>query len=268
MKLVWSTAKPPVESHHTISVSVIIPVYNSMLFLERAVFGVVNQTLTDVEVIIIDDGSSDGSGSRASELASMDDRLTVISNHSRRGAAAARNMGIRLARGRFIAFCDSDDFWFEEKLERQVSFMKETHCSVSFTGFRKIAANKRGSRSRDRVVRPPSRVDYAVLLRSNPIGLSTAMYDTRRCGKVYMPDIARRQDYGLWFRIMKDGHVGLGLKEPLVEYRVRRGSLSSNKVMAAWYTWRVLREVAGLSVPRAALSFTSYLRESLRKARI
>jgi hypothetical protein len=111
-------------------------------------------------------------------------------------------------------------------------------------------------------------VDYQTLLRSNPIGLSTAMVDTELCGKVYMPDIARRQDYGLWLRIMREGHIALGLDEPLVDYRIRKGSLSSNKAVAAWYYWRVLREVAELPIPRASVAFMSYVRESLRKARI
>lgn len=246
-------------------VSIIIPTWNSSEFVGDALDGLQAQTIDDWEAIVVDDASEDETCSLVSVRRSRDLRIQLFTMSRHCGPARARNLGIDVAKGRYIAFCDSDDVWRPDKLARQLNELSLYESAVCCTAYVKV--NEDGEVASG-VVPPPSRVDYQALLRSNPIGLSTAMYDTELCGKVYMPDIARRQDYGLWLRIMREGHEALGIDEPLVDYRIRKGSLSSNKAVAAWYTWRVLREVAELSIPRASVAFASYLRASLRKARI
>ena len=248
--------------------SIVMPARDSASTVKEAIAAIERQTFYGWEILAVDDASSDFTRSLLGSFAAEDDRIKLIAFERRQGPAIARNKGIEAARGRYIAFCDSDDVWHPQKLEKQLAFMQQHRCAVSFTAYRKVSEADTARASADRIVHPPARVDYQALLRSNPIGLSTAMYDTRLCGKVYMPDIARRQDYGLWLRIMREGHIALGLDEPLVDYCIRKGSLSSNKALAAWYYWRVLRQVAELPVPRASLAFMSYVRESLRKARI
>jgi glycosyltransferase involved in cell wall biosynthesis len=106
----------------TRGVSVVIPVYNRRKLLERAVESVREQTYPDWELLIVDDGSTDGTAEYAAELAAADPRVTCLRNTRGRGPGGARNSGITRARGQFVAFLDSDDSWLPEKLARQVDY--------------------------------------------------------------------------------------------------------------------------------------------------
>ncbi len=102
------------------------------------------------------------------------------------------------------------------------------------------------------MVRVPARVDYGQLLRGNVIPCQTAAYDRLHFGPVEMPDLRRRQDYGLWLRLLREGGEAHGLPQVLADYRVRTGSLSANKLVAAQATWAVYREAEGIGRVRSA----------------
>jgi glycosyltransferase involved in cell wall biosynthesis len=234
-------ADPPV-------VTVVTPVWNAAGTLAEAVGSLRAQTRGDWEQILVDDGSTDGSRALAEALAAGDPRLRVMGWAQRRGAAAARNAAIRAARGRFVAFLDADDRWRADKLDRQIGYMEATGAPFTFAAVRRI---DEGGRPLG-VLAAPARVDYARLLRGNVIPCQTAAYDRAHYGAVEMPDLPRRQDYGLWLTLLARGGEAHGLPEPLADWRMRPGSLSSNKLVAAGGTWRVYREVAGLGRARAA----------------
>lgn len=224
-------------------VTVVMPVHNSAAHLRQTLEGLGLQTFADWDCVAVDDGSEDDSITLLQEMADRDKRLRLKVLDTNVGAAVARNKGIREARGRFIAFLDSDDVWHPEKLERQLRFMRETKCHFSFTAMERVNENGQVIGS----VGVPRRVSREDMLKTNYIGCSTAMYDTAYFGKVEMPLIRRRQDYALWLKLLRQVRYAHGLNQPLTRYRVRAGSVSSNKLDTSRYTWQVYRQIEGLS---------------------
>jgi teichuronic acid biosynthesis glycosyltransferase TuaG len=239
-------------------VSVVTPVWNAAATLAEAVASVRAQTRSDWEMILVDDASTDGSLALARALAAEDARIRAIARAANGGAAAARNEAIRAARGRFIAFLDADDRWYPEKLARQLDFMARGGHAFVFSGYRRVDASGRPLGA----VRPPARVSRDGLLKGNVIGCLTAVYDTAALGRVEMPDVRRRQDYGLWLRLLRQVAFAHALPEPLADYRVRPASLSGGKLVAARATWALYREVVGLGRARSGW----YLAHNLARA--
>lgn len=230
------------------TVSIVMPVHDAESFVEESLASVRRQTMAEWEVLVVDDASADGSADLVEKTAALDQRIRLIRLPDKVGPGGARNVGIREARGRYIAFLDSDDCWQPGKLERQLAFMVDRDAAFSFTAMERIDEHGRHLAWTG----VPERVDYSEMLRTNYVGCSTAMYDTSVLGRVEMPLIRRRQDYALWLRLLRQLGAAHGLNEPLVRYRVRAGSVSANKLTTAVYTWRVYRELEGLSRFRSA----------------
>jgi len=239
-------------------VTVVTPVWNAAATLHEAVASVRAQTLPDWELILVDDASTDGSRDLARALAAGDPRIRLIERATNGGAAAARNAAIRAGRGRLVAFLDADDRWYPEKLARQAAFMAAEGHALVFAAYRRVDALGRPLG----VVRPPPRVSREALLRGNVIGCLTAVYDSAVFGRAEMPDVRRRQDYGLWLRLLRQVPYAHALPEVLADYRVRPASLSGARLGAAAATWTLYREVEGLGRARAGL----YLAHNLARA--
>ncbi|MCK5535976.1 MAG: glycosyltransferase family 2 protein, partial [Bacteroidales bacterium] len=217
-------------------VSIITPSYNSQKFIQDAIDSVLSQTYQNWEMIIVDDVSSDRSNDIIEEYIKKDNRIKLIKLAKNSGPSVARNKAIHLANGRYIAFLDSDDCWHSSKLTKQLSFMQEQDIALSYTGYYRI---KEESGEIIDQIHVPKKVDYNELLKQNIIGCLTAIYDTHKIGKIYMPDIFRRQDFGLWLKILKKVPYAYGMLEPLASYRVRTSSVSSNKILASKYNWKL-----------------------------
>ncbi len=246
-------------------VSIITACYNCEDFIQSTIDSVCAQTYHNWELIVVDDCSTDGSVQLVQDNMARDKRIKLINLQQNMGPAKARNHAIDSAQGRYIAFLDGDDVWYPEKLEKQLFFMNETQAALSFTAYKKMSE---AGVVQEGVVRVPEKVTYEQLLKSCVIGCLTAIYDARKLGKVSMPDILKRQDYGLWLKILKQGVVGFGLDEPLACYRVRKNSVSSNKFLAAQYQWRVYRQIEQLSIVKSIYNFLWYAYLGFRKSRI
>lgn len=235
--------------------SIIMPSFQASSFIEKSIQSIQNQTFTDWELIIIDDASHDGTVEFINNcFVEQDARISLIELEQNSGAAVARNRGIEVARGRYIAFLDSDDVWLPQKLEKQLRLMQQNEYTLTFTAYDKV------SQKGDALgyVGVPEKVNYRQLLKSNVIGCSTAIYDTALIGKVYMPLLRKRQDFGLWLRILKKVDYAVGLNEPLTIYMIRQGSVSSNKKSAAKYNWILYREIENLGVIESCYYFLHY----------
>ncbi|MEO9599266.1 glycosyltransferase family 2 protein [Parasphingorhabdus sp.] len=244
-------------------VSIITPTYNSADFIEETISSVMKQEYQNWEHIIVDDASTDGTALAVNELISQDSRIKFIQLETNSGAAIARNTAISAAAGRYIAFLDADDLWLPAKLSVQIEYMLRTGASFTFSSYGLIdgSGDKIGS------VEVPKKATYNSLLRNNWIGCLTAVYDTEQIGKIKMPLIRKRQDLGLWLRILKQIPQAEGLKETLAMYRVRPGSISHNKVDAARYTWQLYRHVEALPFLYAVYYFSCYALNGLFKTR-
>lgn len=239
----------------SIETSIITPIYNAEDYLEETLNSILDQSHQNWESILINDNSSDASLEIAESFARLDTRFKIINNMVSGGAARARNLGIKKAKGRFIAFLDSDDIWDPTKLEKQIDFMKKNDISFSFSNYQIIS--EKGEVSSE--VKVPLSVTYDSLLKGNVVACLTAIYDSRVLGKVFMPDIRKRQDFGLWLAITKRGVTGYSLQESLAKYRLRSGSISHAKFNTMMYTWTLYRKIEKLSFIQSLDCITSHL---------
>ena len=223
-------------------VSVVTPMHNAADTIKESVDSVRAQTFQAWEMIVVDDGSEDASVAIVRDIMREEPRLRLLQNDTAKGAAAARNKAIEAAKGRYIAFLDADDVWLEHKLETQLDLMKKNDAAMVYSPY--YIADE--TLSRRRLFVPPPRVAYEDLLKTCSIGCLTAMYDSKKVGKRLMPDISRRQDYALWLQIVKEFGSAISTDEPTALYRLMRGSVSSNKLRAAIYQWKVYRDIEKL----------------------
>lgn len=235
-------------------VSVITPFHNSAQFIADTIESVLMQSFHDWELIVVDDSSTDNSVMVAKSFVKKESRIKIIQLSYNAGAAVARNAAIDIAKGRYIAFLDSDDLWKADKLEKQLEFMQKNDIAFSYSAYEKIDENGKIVGQ----VGVPERVTYHDLLKVCSVGCLTAMYDTAKLGKIYMPLIRKRQDLGLWLKILKETPCGYGLSEPLAQYRVHRNSISADKIDAAKYTWMLYRQFEGLYFFKAMYYFSFY----------
>jgi len=228
-------------------ISIIMPTFNSKNFVCQAINSVINQTFQDWNLIIVDDASSDGTAELIHNHYSEEKRITLVRLLTNQGAAAARNIGIKAAESRFIAFLDSDDYWEKEKLSAQLDAFSKTDACLIYSHY--YAASDDGHPLG--IIRSPEHITYNDLLLGNPVGCLTAIFDTAKTGKVYMPEIRMRQDWGLWMRLLQHGGHGYGVQQPLATLRIHKQSLSANKLLAMYYNYLLLRTEGGLSTTQA-----------------
>ncbi|WP_280770554.1 glycosyltransferase family 2 protein [Salipaludibacillus daqingensis] len=236
-------------------VSVITPSYNSEKFISKTINSVLQQTYQNWEMIIVDDASSDETVSLINEYKEKDRRIRVVPLEENKGAANARNIGIRESTGRFIAFLDSDDEWMPEKIEKQLSFMLKKNIGFSHTAYSIVDETGQWIKASEKV--PPS-TNYKDLLKQNTIGCLTVMLDKEKVGEVEMVDIRARQDYVLWLEITKKGQLAYGLNESLAKYRQMSSSLSSNKLNMVKLNWKVYRDIEKLSLLKSIWYFAHF----------
>lgn len=243
-------------------VSIITPSYNSEPFIEDTLKSVTAQTYQNWEMLIADDCSTDRTRDIVKQWMDRDNRIRLIELEENGGAAVARNTAINQAKGKYIAFLDSDDLWTPEKLEKQIKFMQERDIAFSFTGYQLMDVD---GNLKNTVIQVPTQIDYYGLMKNTIIGCLTVIIDISKTGHFQMPNIRTRQDFALWLSILRKGFIAYGLQENLAHYRLVPGSISSNKVKAAKRTWKVYREIEGHGFIPSAWYFTNYAWNAVKK---
>lgn len=246
-------------------VTVVMPMHNSARFLGEAVDSVLVQSYENWELLIVDDASTDDSLNIAEDYAQRDSRIRVLSNSNPIGMPSApRNEGIRAARGRYLAFLDSDDLWFPQKLEQQLPLFEDSRVAIAYSDYEKIS--EEGER-RNRIVTAPEHATYNSLLKGNVIGNLTGIYDRAKVGTVIVKD-QRHEDYVMYLEVLKRGYIARNTGTVLAAYRIRKSSVSSRKMRAIRWQWAIYRHVEKLSLFRSAYYFMFYAVKAFVKSLI
>lgn len=242
-------------------VSIIVPVYNAERFIESTINNVLKQTHQTFELLLIDDMSTDNSYEIIKRV--NDKRIKYIKLEKKGLASGARNRGIKEAQGTFICFLDADDFWEDNKLEKQIKFMKEKNCAFSFTGYEFTKEN--GNKTNKKVY-VPNELTYKKALKNTTIFTSTVMFDTSKINKddIYMPNV-KSEDTACWWNILKKGYKAYGLNEILVYYRRSEGTLSSNKIEAIKRIWNLYRNQEKLNLIYSLYDFIFYAFNAVKR---
>lgn len=242
-------------------VSIITPMYNSALYIEETIQSVLSQTLSEWEMIIVDNHSSDESCRIVERYVQNDPRIKLIRNHCNSGAAEARNKGMDIAQGAYIAFLDSDDFWYPTFLEDMYSFSSENNYSFCYASYQ-ISINTLSNIQKEFTV--PAIATYESMLKVCVISCLTAFIrrelvaDTRMEGKI-------NEDYFFWLALLKKTSQAHGHKPALAIYRLRPNSASRNKLEVAYQKWVGFRTREQISFWRSVYYFSYYFWHGFKK---
>ena len=222
-------------------VSIIMPSYNTERFISETIRSVLAQTHANWELLTVDDMSTDRSDEAVAPFLS-DPRIRYLKNDRNRGAAFSRNRALREAKGRWIAFLDSDDLWEPEKLEKQIRFMKEKRCAFSYTNYREIDEN---SEPTGVEVTGPKKITKTGMYNYCWPGCLTVMYDANAIGLIQIKEIEKNNDYAMWLQAAERADCYL-LDENLARYRKRSGSISNHSYakLMKWH-YKLFREAVG-----------------------
>lgn len=238
-------------------VSVITPVYNSERFIAETIKSVMAQTYKNWEMIIVDDCSNDNTASVISQF--EDQRIKYYKLDHNSGAAVARNVAIEKAKGRYIAFLDADDMWKPDKLDKQITFMKNFNIGFSFTSYEIVKKNN------NKVIRVPKTMNYSQFMKNTIIGTSTVIIDRKIIGDFRLVDVRKDHDSMTWAKLLREGNIAYGLNISLSYYRKVSGSISNNKFKAFITHWKNCRKIEKVPLLKCIYYFIFYTINAIKK---
>ena len=218
------------------TVCVIIPVYNAERYIAKTIESALNQTYNDIEIVLIDDCSDDSSKQIIEDYTRKHKNIIYYLQEKNFGVAVARNKALELAKGRYVAFLDSDDLWCPEKIEKQLNLMQSKEAAICFTAIEMI--NEKGNQIKSKR-KVKEKINYKFLLKNTMIATSSVVIDRNKTGDFQMPLIRSGQDYATWLLLMRNGTEAYGINEALVKYRRSQNSLSSNKFKSLGQVWNI-----------------------------
>lgn len=244
-------------------ISVIMPSYNCESYIGKAVESVQAQTLSDWEIIIVDDCSTDNTYEFAKQYASTDSRIQAVQLDCNSGSSKARNTAMDLAKGTYITFIDGDDVILPSKFEEQIKFMRDNDYAITYTNYRRMSHDE----TKIGVLqKSAAKIDFQHMLRHTAMGTLTPMYNREVIGEFRFDENYRsRMDYIFWLDVLREGHVAYRLNKDLARYRRGYKSLSSNKGKAQKIVWKVIREREKINFFLAVWYYSSYVFHALKK---
>lgn len=242
-------------------VSVVMPNYNGQKFIRQAIESVIHQTYQSFELLVVDDKSTDNSVTIIKEYCKNDNRIKLIQNEKNQGVSTTRNIGIKAAKGDYIALLDNDDMWELDKLERQVSLIKTgadiIYCSYDFCDENDAPIKK------PFVV--PKTTSFKKMLSSSVISCSTCFIKANLMkDHPFNPDYYH-EDYVLWMELLRLPVQAVGDQKVLMHYRQISGSRSNNKKNAAKERWNTYRVALKLNFFVSVWAFIKYTIKGVQK---
>lgn len=228
-------------------VSIIMPAYNSARYISEAIESILRQTMPDWELWVVDDHSTDNTTEIVRQYTERDSRIHMLSTPVNQGSGVARNLGIQAAQGRYIAFLDSDDWWYPHKLELQINWMRENNYEFTCTYYEDATS----SLEPRLLVTPPQKQNFKQMSLGCLAGTPGIIYDTERIGKIYMPNLRRSQDWATWLLILQKVDFLYCLQQPLWRYRHVKDSVSRNKYKMLFAQVQVYKTILHYSTLRA-----------------
>ncbi len=245
-------------------ISVIIPAYNAEKVISESIDSALGQTYGNIEIIVIDDCSTDGTYDLVSKLCDGDSRIKIQKNSTNCGVSETRNRGVRMAKGEYIAFLDSDDKWYPQKLEAQLELAeKYPDCPIFYTG---VSYMNDAGEMYGYTFSVPESVDYGTLLKQNIIACSSALVKREVLLKYPFEHDEMHEDFAVWLQILRDIGDAHGVSDAYLCYRLASGTKSSNKFKSALMTWRVYRYV-GLNFIKSLYYMPFYMISGVVKYR-
>ena len=244
-----------------ILVSVIMPAFNAERYIKESILSVLNQTYTNLELIIVNDCSKDATLKIITELANLDIRIKLINNQVNLGCADSRNVALKEIKGEYIAFCDSDDIWVKEKIEKQLNHIKKYNADMVFTAYEMIDSEAKFLKYR-RVTETLSMED---LLKENSVIFSTTFFKAKSIKGICFDSSWFHEDYVFLLECLKRNLKFFSIDEVLVRYRVHNKGRSFNKINAAKHRWKIYREFLNLTVWESVYYFFQYIVNGLKK---
>jgi len=245
-------------------VSIVTPTHNAERFIRETIRSVQAQDHDNWEMLVVDDASSDCTRDIVRDLAALDSRIRLTARTYKAGPGSARNTGFAQARGRYIAFLDSDDLWLPQKLSIQLAFMQEHNAGFVYSDYGLI--NENGDQIGN-VIRAPPTLDYQALLRNPIIGCLTVVVDRDKIGLPEMLLLPLHEDFAMWCSILKRGGIACGIQQELARHRILARSRSENKLRCALHMWKVYRQVEKLELPYALWCYVHYAARAYQKNR-
>lgn len=236
-------------------VSIIMPAYNAALYLETAICSVVNQTMEDWELIVIDDCSTDDTPRIVAEFSRNDSRIDLITNEENIGVARTRNRGIELCRGKYIALLDSDDYWKPQMLEKMINRIEETKADITYCSY-EIVGEQGEKVCNDFIV--PITTSFEESIIRSVITCSTVLITAQLAKKHLFPTDIYHEDIALWFQLLRDGYIATGVTDILAAYRQRSDSRSAGKFLSAVRRWAIYRKHLNLPFWKSAITMIQY----------
>lgn len=262
-------------------VSIIMPARDAAATLDAAVRSVFAQSWPHWELLIVDDGSRDGTVEIARSWQQRDPRIRLCSVVVGVGPAEARNLAIGVAKGRYLAFLDSDDVWIDRKLEHQLGAMRQAAAPISFGSYVQFYDGDR----KGWLFEAPATTSYTDMLDGNVMGCLTVMLDRQLLGNPrfddsrdllsrtvwrYIYQYIGHEDYIAWMQILKEIDIkglppALGVSEPLAFHRLRANSFSASKIRVVGYQFFIFRYILGLSLLSSIVHFVRYAWRASKK---
>lgn len=236
-------------------ISIIMPVFNVKKYIDESIASVISQTYDDWELILIDDCSNDGTYDYLLASYQENPKIKLLRNPVNSGAGASRNLGLQNASGKLIAFLDADDIWLPSKLEKQLAFMLDHKSTIVHTSYSFI--NEYGEPISGRV-NASKHVNLNSYMRNTEIGMSTVLINKEVVGGFEFPEMRTHEDAGLWLLLLGYGFKADGLDEVLVYYRVRKGQLSGNKLLAAKTVFKLFIKVKQIPIYKRVVNYSFY----------
>lgn len=244
-------------------VSIIIPTFNSALYIDKTLQSAINQSYKNIEIVVVDDCSSDNTVEVVTNFALMDSRIKLIRQLENRGAGVSRSVGLANSIGQYVAFLDADDIWIESKIEQQIDLMKEKNNGFSFTAIKMVDEHGKEVKNKIKV---KEKVDYKFLLKNTMIATSSVVIDRFIKGDFSMSDRRGGQDYSTWLKLLRDGSFAYGIDEALVKYRINNEhSLSSNKFKSIKQVWEIQTADEKISKMNAFINIIFFAYNALKK---